>query len=124
MLQQTTCLDRLREKWKVVDPINYIRQNVEHDLMINARYDTTIPPVYSKKLWEALDRPAIRWLKADHWTSGFFMPFMVRQTKDFFSGNPAISPAGVFRERGRAWGIGGNMVSCSGQCYSVIIGCI
>ncbi|MGM0365993.1 MAG: alpha/beta hydrolase family protein [Actinomycetota bacterium] len=83
-VQRNTTIEELREKWKVIDPINYARGNVENILMINARYDTTVPAEYSKKLWEALGKPEIRWLKADHFTSGLFTPYIRKQAADFF----------------------------------------
>lgn len=82
--QKKNTLEQLRKKWEVIDPINYVRQNVDHVLMINAKYDTAVRPLYSKKLWEALDRPPIKWLRADHFTSIIFMPFMNREAARFF----------------------------------------
>ncbi len=85
IVSRNISLENLKEKWKVIDPVNYAKGNADNILMINARYDITVPPVYSKKLWKALGKPTIRWLKCDHFTAGFFMPFMHRESARHFN---------------------------------------
>lgn len=52
-------------KWKNIDPLAFAKP-ASNVLMINARYDTSVKPEYTVKLWEALGKPEIRWLKCAH----------------------------------------------------------
>ncbi len=85
ILKNNISLEDLQEKWKVINPINYISGNVQNILMINAKYDQTIPPKYSQELWESLGRPEIRWLKATHFTASFYIPYIKKEIEKFFN---------------------------------------
>lgn len=84
ILQRSISLEDLKEKWKVIDPINYIRGNVANIFMINARYDSTILPRYTEKLWNALGRPKIKWLRSTHCTTSFFIFFIQKEVEKYF----------------------------------------
>ncbi|MBA7670012.1 hypothetical protein ES703_78154 [subsurface metagenome] len=84
ILQRNISLENLEGKWKVIDPLNYIRGNVRNILMINARYDRTILPKYTEKLWNALGRPEIKWLRATHFTIGFYILFIQKEVEKYF----------------------------------------
>lgn len=84
ILQRNISIEELKEKWKVIDPINYIRGNVKNILMINARYDRTILPKYAEKLWDALGKTEIKWLRATHFTTVFYIPFIQKEVVKYF----------------------------------------
>jgi dienelactone hydrolase len=59
--------DRLRELWKSIEPLTFAsRMRPEEILMVNAESDEVIPRECTLKLYEALDRPEIRWFKGGH----------------------------------------------------------
>ncbi|HOJ31299.1 MAG TPA: hypothetical protein PK165_06235 [bacterium] len=55
----------LMTRWKDIDPLTYARK-LENVLMINARYDTSVKPVYTLKLWKSVGKPEIYWLRCAH----------------------------------------------------------
>jgi len=61
--------EKLTEMWHGIEPCTYAsrleRSNV---LMINAENDQVFPRACTEKLWEAVGRPEIVWVKADHYT--------------------------------------------------------
>lgn len=57
--------DQLVERWNDIDPLSYAKKGLKV-LMINAKFDTSVKPVYSKKLWEALGKPEIHWINCAH----------------------------------------------------------
>ncbi len=61
------CIDRqeLALKWKQIDVLTYAKES-SNILMINAKYDTSVRPIYTIKLWEALGKPEIHWLRCAH----------------------------------------------------------
>ncbi|MGB9642488.1 MAG: alpha/beta hydrolase family protein [Candidatus Ratteibacteria bacterium] len=66
----------LISRWKSIDPLTYARK-LNNVLMINAKYDTSVKPVYTLKLWESIGKPEIYWLRCAH----FFLThiFFVRK---------------------------------------------
>ncbi len=60
-----TTRKQLEAKWKDIDPLTHAKPN-PNILMINAKYDTSVRPVYTLKLWEALGKPEIHWLRCAH----------------------------------------------------------
>ncbi|HOL35312.1 MAG TPA: hypothetical protein PK303_09395 [bacterium] len=63
-------------RWRDIDPLTYARK-LNNVLMINAKYDTSVKPVYTLELWESLGKPEIHWLRCTH----FFLThiFFVRR---------------------------------------------
>jgi dienelactone hydrolase len=60
-------LESLRGKVKDVDPLTYAKNiNPKGVLMINARFDTVIPPDCTTQLWKAMGEPTILWYDANH----------------------------------------------------------
>ncbi len=57
--------EQLCSRWKDIDPLTYAKPN-KNVLMINARFDTSVRPQYTLKLWEALGKPEIHWLRCAH----------------------------------------------------------
>lgn len=74
------CVSRhfLVSKWKDIEPLTYVKP-ASGILMINARYDTSVKPQYTLKLWEALGRPEIHWLRCAHFfvTHLFFIKTLI-----------------------------------------------
>jgi len=85
ILKRNISFENLKEKWKVIDPLNYIRGNVKNIFMINAKHDYIISPIYTEKLWKALGRPEIKWLKATHLTTIFYAPYILKEVEKYFS---------------------------------------
>jgi len=56
-----------RDQLARIDPLTYASQNLpRHVLMIEAARDQVIPPQGAEELWNALDRPPIRWMDTNH----------------------------------------------------------
>ena len=78
ILSKQTTRNKLIEQWKDIDPLTYAKPGLQI-LMINGRYDTSVRPRYSKKLWRALGKPEIHWLRCAHFflTHIFFVKNLV-----------------------------------------------
>lgn len=68
LLGEGYTVDRLRELWKVVDPLTFAsRVRPEEILLINADSDEVIPKDCTLKLRSAMGSPEIRWFKGGHY---------------------------------------------------------
>ncbi len=65
VLSRQITRQKLVEKWKDIDPLTYARKGLKV-LMVNAKFDTSVKPVYSEKLWKALGKPEIHWIRCAH----------------------------------------------------------
>jgi len=65
VLARKVTRQQLAERWKDIDPLTYAKKGLKV-LMINARYDTSVRGIYSKKLWEALGKPEKHMLRCAH----------------------------------------------------------
>jgi esterase/lipase len=54
-------------------------------LMLNARWDKTIPKEATLEFWEACNRPAIRWLPGTHVTFWLWYPVIAREITRFLN---------------------------------------
>jgi dienelactone hydrolase len=71
-------LGRLTGLWSVGNPSRYAaRVRARRILMVNARYDQVVPRRFTDELWQALGKPAIRWLAAGHITAFLFRRVIV-----------------------------------------------
>ena len=77
-------IEELKRKWEVIEPLNYIIPEREKYLMINAKKDLFVMPKYAEKLWMALGKPEIKWLKATHLTTIFYLPYIERISLSHF----------------------------------------
>ncbi|MCM8814884.1 MAG: hypothetical protein NC931_02715 [Candidatus Omnitrophica bacterium] len=70
--------EQLSSRWKGIDPLSYAKPS-SNILMINARYDTSVRPQYTEKLWNALGKPEIHWLSCAHFfiTHIFFVKNLI-----------------------------------------------
>jgi dienelactone hydrolase len=58
-----------------VDPLAYATQNrPRHVLMVEGARDLLMPPRDARELWEALGRPPIEWMDANHFGLGLAIP--------------------------------------------------
>lgn len=63
--------------WYLIDPINAapVARSVP-TLMVNARFDQTMPRACAEALWQALGQPRQVWLVADHTSASLFAYFV------------------------------------------------
>jgi len=60
-----------------VDPLTYASgSDPKYILMVNARFDSVVPPPCSEKLWEALGRPLWIRIPTAHDSSALFLPYL------------------------------------------------
>ena len=83
-LEKIMTIEELKRKWEVIEPLNYIIPEREKYLMINAKKDLFVMPKYAEKLWMALGKPEIKWLKATHLTTIFYLPYIERISLSHF----------------------------------------
>ncbi|MCM8759672.1 MAG: hypothetical protein NC906_07895 [Candidatus Omnitrophica bacterium] len=57
--------EQLALQWKDIDPLTYAKPQ-KNVMMINAKFDTSVRPIYTIKLWESLGKPEIHWLRCAH----------------------------------------------------------
>jgi dienelactone hydrolase len=90
-------LPRLSALWATGDPLRFAaRLRPPRLRMVNARYDRLVPPRFTEALWEALGRPAIRWLPAGHITAFLFRRTIVAEVLAGMGlPTPATSPRRV-----------------------------
>jgi hypothetical protein len=75
--------ERLAALWATGDPLRFAaRLRPPRLRMLNARYDRLVEPRFTQALWEALGRPAIRWLPAGHITAFLFRRTIVAEILD------------------------------------------
>jgi hypothetical protein len=65
LLKKYVTKKQLIEIWRDIDPLTYAKKGL-NVLMINSKYDTSVRPVYTMQLWNALGRPRIIWIKSHH----------------------------------------------------------
>ncbi|MCP4364751.1 MAG: alpha/beta hydrolase family protein [Planctomycetes bacterium] len=64
----------LEEAWQIINPgVLPCKVGKNKILMINGKYDQIIPTVYTRQLWEHLDRPQIKWYPCAHYSVYFFI---------------------------------------------------
>lgn len=81
-------LSALRKKLMPVDPLTYAHREARKKvLMINGAFDFVVPRGCASALWEALDKPEIVWLPADHFTAFFFNKIIQEKTTAFLKIN-------------------------------------
>ncbi|MFP4057307.1 MAG: C45 family autoproteolytic acyltransferase/hydrolase [Candidatus Brocadiia bacterium] len=77
-------LARVRELARPVDPVQFAhRVDPREVLMINARYDDTVPRQCTEALWEAMGKPAIEWRPAGHYGMSLFIPVVLPRALRF-----------------------------------------
>jgi dienelactone hydrolase len=83
-------LDDLKALSDPFDPLTHAHRLVgKRVVMMAGKVDEVIPPASARALWEAAGRPPITWYDCGHYSAvGFLLP-AVRQTVDFFAGEPA-----------------------------------
>ncbi len=60
--------------YQIVNPTIMAKHNkTKHLLMINGLYDEAMPVKYTIELWEALERPKIKWYPCAHASMVFFL---------------------------------------------------
>jgi hypothetical protein len=84
--------DRLSALWASGNPTRYARRRPRRMLMLNASYDLCVLPRFTDELWQALERPRIRWLPAGHITGFLFRPTIVAEVLEAL-GLPRPQPA-------------------------------
>ena len=86
-------LDSLREAIAGLDAVRFAhRIDPKRVLMINARFDKTVPRECTMKLWEALRRPTIQWYPVGHYSIGTLTPVILSTAFNFFRDAPAQPP--------------------------------
>ena len=79
-------LEEVRSRLRVVDPLTYAgRLKDRQVLMFNAKFDKSVPPECTRKLWRALGEPEIHWWNSTHYSAFWFLPTACMQLGDFFS---------------------------------------
>jgi len=85
-------IEELKKKWEVIEPLNYIIPEPEKYLMINAKKDLFVIPKYTEKLWISLGKPEIKWLRATHLTTIFYLPYIERISSFHFQKTLEVRP--------------------------------
>ena len=94
----------LQEALRKVDPLTFAGANrPRRVLMIQAARDLIVPPGASAKLWEALGRPPIRWVDANHFGLLLGAPSVAKAAADYLlqvwsgvePGSERIPPVGA-----------------------------
>lgn len=68
LIEQGFTVESLREKLRPIDPITWApRVAKERILMINMEDDQVVPRACTDALWEAFDRPEIKWYPGGHY---------------------------------------------------------
>lgn len=83
VIQRSVTFENLIKRWEAIDPLRYAKPG-RNILMINAKYDTAVLPEYTEKLWLALGKPPIKWLKATHATTAFYSFYIQREVAGHF----------------------------------------
>lgn len=68
------------------DPVTYAPYVKQPVLMMNARLDMFIPRKAVLELYRSLPDPVLQWFTAGHWSSVFYIPFILRHCDTFFKG--------------------------------------
>jgi dienelactone hydrolase len=72
--------DRLRALWREIEPCTFAgRIRTEEVLLINAESDEVVPRECAVRLWEAMGRPKIRWIKGGHYAILFQLGGVVKE---------------------------------------------
>lgn len=72
-------VERLRVLWRDIEPCVFAgRIRPEEVLLINAESDEVVPRECTLKLWEAMGRPKIRWIKGGHYAILFQLGTVVK----------------------------------------------
>jgi len=58
--------------------------NADTTLMISAMFDRVVKPRYTRRLWEAIGRPKRILLPCGHYTTGAFIPLILRWSRKWF----------------------------------------
>ena len=91
-LEKIITIEELKKKWEVIEPLNYIIPEPEKYLMINAKKDLFVMPKYTEKLWISLGKPEIKWLRATHLTTIFYLPYIERISLSHFQKTLEVRP--------------------------------
>lgn len=71
--------ERLRALWREIEPCAFAgRIRPEEVLLINAESDEVVPRECALKLWEAMGRPQMRWIKGGHYAILFQLGAVVK----------------------------------------------
>jgi len=92
LVQLGYTLEKLRKEARAVDAIHFAKRvNPREVLMINARYDKTVPRESTLALWKAMGKPTIHWQPAGHYSASLFIPIILPTALSFVRDSPSDS---------------------------------
>ena len=81
-------LPQLERIWSVTNPTLIARHNrVKKILMMAGKFDEIVLPKFTLELWEALGRPPLCWYPCAHYSSFFFLRWIINHAARFFVEN-------------------------------------